>query len=93
MSTMSSLNGVKDALVITKRQLLQLTRVPEVLIFTTIQPVMFVLLFRYIFVCNLSSLGENIILKNENTGLSRSFNLTQMRISPNVFCKWLLSSF
>ena len=32
-----------------KRQLLQLTRVPEVLIFNTIQPVMFVLLFRYVF--------------------------------------------
>ena len=43
------MNAVKDALVITKRQLLQLTRVPEVLIFNTIQPVMFVLLFRYVF--------------------------------------------
>jgi ABC-2 type transport system permease protein len=40
---------ISDALVITKRQLLQLTRVPEVLIFNTIQPVMFVLLFRYVF--------------------------------------------
>lgn len=40
---------MKDALVITKRQLLQLLRVPEVLIFSTIQPVMFVLLFRYVF--------------------------------------------
>jgi len=43
------MNGINDALVITKRQLLQLIRVPEVLIFTTIQPVMFVLLFRYVF--------------------------------------------
>ena len=43
------MNGVKDALIITKRQLLQLTRVPEVLIFSTIQPIMFVLLFRYVF--------------------------------------------
>ncbi len=40
---------MKDALVITKRQLLQLFRVPEVFIFSTIQPVMFVLLFRYVF--------------------------------------------
>ena len=40
---------MKDALIITKRQLLQLFRVPEVLIFSTIQPVMFVLLFRYVF--------------------------------------------
>ena len=38
-----------DSLVITKRQLLQLARVPEVLVFSTIQPVMFVLLFRYVF--------------------------------------------
>jgi ABC-2 type transport system permease protein len=43
------MSAVHDALVITKRQLLQLSRVPEVLIFSTIQPVMFVLLFRYVF--------------------------------------------
>ena len=42
-------NSISDSLVITKRQLLQLSRVPEVLIFSTIQPVMFVLLFRYVF--------------------------------------------
>lgn len=42
-------HGVSDALVITKRQLLQLARIPEVLIFSTIQPVMFVLLFRFVF--------------------------------------------
>lgn len=43
------MNAISDALVITKRQLLQLSRVPEVLIFSTIQPVMFVLLFRFVF--------------------------------------------
>jgi ABC-2 type transport system permease protein len=43
------MSTITDALVITKRQLLQLSRVPEVLIFSTIQPVMFVLLFRYVF--------------------------------------------
>jgi ABC-2 type transport system permease protein len=43
------MNALTDSLVITKRQLLQLARVPEVLIFSTIQPVMFVLLFRYVF--------------------------------------------
>ena len=42
-------NAISDALVITRRQLLLLVRVPEVLIFSTIQPVMFVLLFRYVF--------------------------------------------
>jgi ABC-2 type transport system permease protein len=43
------MSAVTDSIVITKRQLLQLARVPEVLIFSTIQPVMFVLLFRYVF--------------------------------------------
>ena len=43
------MSAVMDSIVITKRQLLQLARVPEVLIFSTIQPVMFVLLFRYVF--------------------------------------------
>jgi ABC-2 type transport system permease protein len=43
------MNAIKDSLIITKRQLLQLARVPEVLVFSTIQPVMFVLLFRYVF--------------------------------------------
>ena len=43
------MNALSDSIVITKRQLLQLARVPEVLIFSTIQPVMFVLLFRYVF--------------------------------------------
>jgi len=42
-------HAVSDSLVVTKRQWLQLIRVPEVLIFSTIQPVMFVLLFRYVF--------------------------------------------
>ncbi len=50
------MRALMDALIITKRQLLQLTRVPEVLIFNTIQPVMFVLLFRYVF----GGLGANI---------------------------------
>ena len=36
-------------MIITQRQLRLLTRVPEVLIFSTIQPVMFVLLFRFVF--------------------------------------------
>lgn len=40
---------IRDTAIITQRQLRLLTRVPEVLIFSTIQPVMFVLLFRYVF--------------------------------------------
>jgi ABC-2 type transport system permease protein len=40
---------LNDIFIITRRQLLLLSRVPEVLIFSTIQPVMFVLLFRFVF--------------------------------------------
>ena len=43
------MSAIGDVYVITQRQLRLLTRVPEVLIFSTIQPVMFVLLFRYVF--------------------------------------------
>jgi ABC-2 type transport system permease protein len=43
------MSAIRDTAVITQRQLRLLTRVPEVLIFSTIQPVMFVLLFRYVF--------------------------------------------
>ena len=43
------MSAFRDTMIITQRQLRLLTRVPEVLIFSTIQPVMFVLLFRYVF--------------------------------------------
>jgi len=38
-----------DAFVLAKRNLTQIPRIPEELIFSTIQPIMFVLLFRYVF--------------------------------------------
>src|SRR5579885_2370834 len=38
-----------DALVMAKRNLKQIPRIPEELIFATIQPIMFVLLFSYVF--------------------------------------------
>lgn len=41
--------GLSDSQVMTKRYLLQLFRVPTVLFFSLVQPVMFVLLFRYVF--------------------------------------------
>ena len=41
--------GISDALVITRRSLLRVPRQPELLLGFTIQPVMFVLLFRYVF--------------------------------------------
>ena len=38
-----------DALVLARRQLVQIPRIPEELLFATIQPIMFVFLFRYVF--------------------------------------------
>jgi ABC transporter DrrB family efflux protein len=40
---------IADALVLAKRHLVQIPRIPDELIFATIQPIMFVLLFRYVF--------------------------------------------
>lgn len=40
---------VADALAITKRNLLRYIRIPMLIVFSTIQPVMFVLLFTYVF--------------------------------------------
>ncbi|HLX55509.1 MAG TPA: ABC transporter permease, partial [Ktedonobacteraceae bacterium] len=40
---------IADALVLAKRHLVQIPRIPEELVFATIQPIMFVLLFRYVF--------------------------------------------
>jgi len=41
--------AVQDALTVTWRNLIAMTRTPQVLVFSTIQPVIFVLLFRYVF--------------------------------------------
>ena len=41
--------AVSDTWTITKRNLLAVTRIPEALFFSTVQPIMFVLLFRYVF--------------------------------------------
>jgi ABC-2 type transport system permease protein/oleandomycin transport system permease protein len=41
--------AVSDALAITWRNLIGFTRIPELVVFSSIQPIMFVLLFRYVF--------------------------------------------
>jgi ABC-2 type transport system permease protein/oleandomycin transport system permease protein len=40
---------IQDALTVTKRNIIHIFRVPQLLVFSTIQPVMFVLLFTYVF--------------------------------------------
>jgi ABC-2 type transport system permease protein/oleandomycin transport system permease protein len=41
--------AIHDGLVLTRRNLFRYVRIPTLLVFSTIQPVMFVLLFRYVF--------------------------------------------
>ncbi|KQS68419.1 ABC transporter permease [Modestobacter sp. Leaf380] len=42
-------NTVSDSLVITRRNLIKVKRVPDLIVFATLSPIMFVLLFRYVF--------------------------------------------
>lgn len=42
-------SALADGAVVAKRNLLKITRVPDLLVFSTIQPIMFVLLFAYVF--------------------------------------------
>jgi len=53
--------AVADALVLAKRTLVQTPRIPEQLVFATIQPVMFVLLFRYVFGGAIDVGGESYV--------------------------------
>jgi ABC transporter DrrB family efflux protein len=41
--------AVADALAVAKRNIIAMTRTPQVLVFSTVQPVIFVLMFRYVF--------------------------------------------
>ena len=45
----SPISPVRDALAIMQRNLIAYRRVPQLLVFSTIQPVIFVLMFRYVF--------------------------------------------
>ncbi|WP_300015232.1 ABC transporter permease [Pseudonocardia sp.] len=46
---MSVLDVVSDSAVVAKRNLIKIKRVPDLLVFTTLSPIMFVLLFAYVF--------------------------------------------
>ena len=41
--------AIADTVTVTKRNLIRFMRIPEALFFSTVQPIMFVLLFRYVF--------------------------------------------
>ena len=49
--------SVQDALIVARRNLMQIVRIPAVLVFELVQPVMFVLLFRYVFAGNIANMG------------------------------------
>jgi ABC transporter DrrB family efflux protein len=46
--------SVQDSLVVARRNLMQIVRIPAVLVFELVQPVMFVLLFVYVFAGNIA---------------------------------------
>ncbi len=46
---MSVFAPISDGLVVAKRNLIKIKRVPDLLVFTTLSPIMFVLLFAYVF--------------------------------------------
>ena len=48
--------ALHDGTVLTRRNLLRYVRIPTLLVFSTIQPLMFVLLFRYVFSGNIANL-------------------------------------
>jgi ABC transporter DrrB family efflux protein len=48
-SRVSLFRGMRDTLVITRRNLIRNVRLPQLLLFATVQPVMFLLLFTYVF--------------------------------------------
>jgi ABC-2 type transport system permease protein len=50
---------VADGMVVAKRNLIKIKRIPDLLIFTTIQPIMFVLLFAYVFGGSIHPPGVN----------------------------------
>lgn len=53
--------ALADAWVLARRRLIQIPRIPDELIFATIQPIMFVLLFRYVFGSSIHIPGVNYV--------------------------------
>ena len=55
----SFVSAVGDGFVVAKRNLINIKRVPDLLVFTTLQPIMFVLLFVYVFGGAIAVKGSN----------------------------------
>ena len=56
---MSVATAVSDGFVVAKRNLIKIKRVPDLLVFTTLQPIMFVVLFAYVFGGAIDVQGSN----------------------------------
>jgi ABC-2 type transport system permease protein len=69
------LDVLSDGLVVTKRNVIKIVRVPEILTFTLIQPIMFVLLFAYVF-------GSAIALKGTSY---REFLIAGIFVQTSIF--------
>ena len=57
---MRAVTSVQDSLVVARRNLMQIVRIPAVLVFELVQPVMFVLLFVYVFAGNIQNVPPEI---------------------------------
>jgi ABC-2 type transport system permease protein len=56
---MSVMSALGDGVVVAKRNLIKIKRVPDLLVFTTLSPIMFVLLFAYVFGGAITVPGSN----------------------------------
>ena len=59
--TTRAMLSVLDSLIVARRNLMQIVRIPAVLVFELIQPVMFVLLFVYVFANNIANVPPEIV--------------------------------
>jgi ABC-2 type transport system permease protein len=51
--------AITDGLIVTKRNLIKIKRVPDLLVFSTISPIMFILLFAYVFGSQINVTGTS----------------------------------
>ena len=56
---MNALKAVTDGAIVAKRNLIKIKRVPDLLVFSTISPIMFILLFAYVFGSAIGTPGIN----------------------------------
>ena len=59
MSVSSAVSAVSDGLVVAKRNMIKIKRVPDLLVFTTVQPIIFVVLFASVFGGAIAVQGSN----------------------------------